>query len=128
DMNLQLADQVMKATKDDLIYIPTAVPHKNFNTTDKDEYHWEFIVPGAFPGLQRSYRPVAWPEYELKETVNPHYVRRLDRSKFDPAKTSHVTMADYASGSHHCRIDIVQVPQGQDDGGLHVNGYTTVIY
>src|SRR5829696_6899809 len=37
DMNLQLADQVLKATKDDLVYIPTAVPHKNFNTSDKDE-------------------------------------------------------------------------------------------
>jgi mannose-6-phosphate isomerase-like protein (cupin superfamily) len=127
DMNLQLADQVLKATKDDLVYIPTAVPHKNFNSSDRDEIHWEFIVPGAFPGLARSYR-AQWPEYELKEAVNDHYVRHLDRSKFDKTETSHVTMASYATGSHHCRIDIVNVPAGKGGGDVYVTPYDEVFY
>jgi mannose-6-phosphate isomerase-like protein (cupin superfamily) len=128
EMNLQLADETMKAKADDLIYIPTAVPHKNFNSTDKDEIHWEFIVPGDFPGLQRFYR-AQWPAYELKEVpTNPHYVRSLDRSKFDPNKKTNVTMADYDSGSHHARIDIVQVPRGQGEGDVHVSPYAKVLY
>jgi quercetin dioxygenase-like cupin family protein len=121
-VNLQLADQRHKVTKDDLIYIPCAVPHRNYNSTDREEIRVEFIVPGTQPGLARSYR-ATWPEFELKDTVNPHYVRHLDRSRFNPKETSAVTLADYSTGSHHCRIDIVQVPPGRGDGDLHVKPF-----
>ncbi len=127
EMNLQLADQVLRAKAGDLVFIPCAVPHKNFNSTDEDEIHFEFIVPGALPGLARTYR-TQWPEYELKETTNPHYVRSLDVSKFDPKKTSYVTMADYSTGSHHCRIDIARVPPGGGGGELHAHTYDQVYY
>lgn len=127
EMNLQLADQVLKAKAGDLIYIPCAVPHRNFNSTNEEEIHWEFITPGAFPGLARSYR-AEWPKLELKETVNPHYVRSLDTSKFDPKEASYVTMADYSTGSHHCQIDIARIPPGKGAGDLHVHPFTQVYY
>ncbi len=127
EMNLQLADQVHKAKAGDLVFIPAAVPHKNFNSSDKDEIHFEFIVPGHTPGLARMYR-AEWPEYELKETSHPRYVRSLDTSKFDPTQTSSVTMADYSTGSHHTKIDIVQVPPGKGGGGLHVHSFDQVYY
>ena len=60
EMNLQLADQVMKAKAGDLVFIPCAVPHRNFNDTNEDEIHFEFIVPGELPGLhaiERRIRP-----------------------------------------------------------------------
>lgn len=127
EMNLQLADQHLKAKAGDLVYIPCAVPHKNWNSTNEEEIHFEFIVPGVFPGLARSYR-TQWPEYELKPAENPHYIRSLDPSKFHPTERSAVTMADYSTGSHHCRIDIVQTPAGKGSMDLHVHTYDQVYY
>jgi mannose-6-phosphate isomerase-like protein (cupin superfamily) len=127
EMNLHLGDQHHKAKANDLIYIPVAVPHRNWNSTDEEEIHWEFIVPNAPPGLARAYR-AQWPEVELKPTVDPHYIRSLDESKFNPNETTHVTLADNSTGSHFCRIDIVQVPVGKDGGALHVAGYDQVYF
>lgn len=132
EMNLRLGDQRHKAKAGDLVFIPCAVPHRNWNTTDDEEIHFEFIVPNAPPNLARSYRARFQvediPDEELKPAVDPHYVRSLDRSKFDANDISYVTLADYSSGSHHCRIDIFQVPPGKGAGELHVHTFDQVYY
>jgi quercetin dioxygenase-like cupin family protein len=132
DMNLRLGDQHHTATAGDLIFIPCAVPHRNWNTTDKDEIHFEFIVPNAQPNLARAYRgtfDVAnIAEDQLIPTKDPHYVRSLDYTKFDPKKTSSVTMADYSTGSHHARIDIMKWLADGEGREMRVKGYDDIYY
>jgi mannose-6-phosphate isomerase-like protein (cupin superfamily) len=110
-----------EAAKDDLIYIPQQCREElPAQATRVDPEHRPRRSPAS---------PTTAPSGDTAQRDGQHhYVRHLDRSKFDKVETSHVTMANYETGSHHCRIDIVNVPAGKGGGDIYVTPYDEVFY
>lgn len=127
DMNIHMGDKHYTATKDDLVFIPCGVPHHNWNSTDKDEVHFEFVVPAPPPTMSFAYRMTETDDVPTR-VDDPYYIRRLDRTKFDPKRLSQVTLADFSTGSRHSRIDMARLPAGQADAGMHVHAFDRVFY
>ena len=129
EMNVHLGEYQLQAGPGDLVFLPQAVPHRNWNSTDEEEVHFELIAPGVPPGLARSYR-VATPDpnVQLKPRVDPNYVRHIDTSKFNPDSFSTVVMADRTTGSNHCRLNLVRVPPGKGGPALHVHTFDQYYY
>jgi mannose-6-phosphate isomerase-like protein (cupin superfamily) len=129
DMNLHLGDNHLKAGAGDLVFIPQAVPHRNWNDSNEEEIHFELIAPGIPPGLARSYRVGdPDPNVHLKPMEAGYYVRHIDQSKFSPTGFSTIVMADRTSGSLNCRLNLVRVAPGAGGPGLHVHTFDQFYY
>ena len=129
EMNLHLGDNHLTAGAGDLVFIPQAVPHRNWNSSNEEEIHFELIAPGIPPGLARSYRVGdPDPNVQLKPMDSDVYVRHIDKSKFNPDAFSSMIMADRSSGSMHCRLNLVRVPPGKGGPGLHIHTFDQYYY
>jgi len=129
EMNLHLGDNHLMAGAGDLVFIPQAVPHRNWNSSNEEEIHFELIAPGIPPGLARSYRiGDPDPNVQLTPMQNETYVRHIDTSRFNPAAFSSIIMADRTSGSNNCRLNLVRVPPGKGGPGLHVHVFDQFYY
>ena len=47
NMNLELAGRHFVAGPESLVWIPAGAPHRNWNSGDEDEIHFELIVPAG---------------------------------------------------------------------------------
>jgi mannose-6-phosphate isomerase-like protein (cupin superfamily) len=109
---VQIGDGIYTAEPGNLVFIPAGAPHWNWNEGDADEVHAELIIPAPREGLPTVY-PVHVPSLEAKAAVDPHYVRPLDESGFEPDRFSTVPLADRTTGSRACRISVAQVAPGR---------------
>jgi mannose-6-phosphate isomerase-like protein (cupin superfamily) len=128
-MNLHLGDNHLRAGPNDLVFIPQGVPHRNWNSTNEEEIHFELIA-GAVPGgLARSYKVSdPHPDVQLKPMQSDLYVRHFDESRFDPSRFSSIIIADRSTGSTHCRLNMVRVPPGHGGPGLHIHTFDQFYY
>ena len=127
ESTLQLGEKRgFKARPGQLVVIPEGLPHYNWNETDKDEMHFEFICPAPPPGM-----PVALRTKDASigpDVSNMELIRTLDESKFNPAKFSSVVLADRASGVNSTSLGIMRVPPGGRGPGLHVHSFEQIYY
>jgi mannose-6-phosphate isomerase-like protein (cupin superfamily) len=129
EMNLHLGDNHLTAGAGDLIFIPQSVPHRNWNSSNDEEIHFELIAPGIPPGMARSYRiGDPDPNAQLKPMKSDHYIRHIDQSKFNPSEFSTIVMADRTTGSMHCRINLVRIPPKKSGPGMHVHTFDQFYY
>jgi mannose-6-phosphate isomerase-like protein (cupin superfamily) len=121
-MQVQIGAQQYTANPGSLVFIPAGAPHWNWNDGREDEVHAELIVPAPTHGQPTVY-PVQIPTLSATPAEDPHYVRPLDESRFDPQEFSYVTLADRTTGSRSCRINVLQLPPGTAGPGLHVHSF-----
>ena len=129
EMNLHLGDNHLTAGPGDLVFIPQGVPHRNWNSSNEEEIHFELIAPGIPDGLARSYKVSdPDPNVQLRPMQNTNYVRHIDTSRFNPDAFSSLIIADRASGSNNCRINLVRVPPGKGGPGMHIHTFDQFYY
>ena len=125
-MNVQLGKEKLTAGPKDLVVIPRGMPHWNWNTSDQDEVHFEFICPPP-PGNEAASTPVD-ESAPIPDVKGLQLIRGLDESKFDLSRFSQVVMADRASGVDSVSLGVFRVPVGGRSPELHVHRFDQIYY
>ena len=121
-MTVQIGAEQYEANPGSLVFIPAGAPHWNWNAGEEDEVHVELIVPGPPQGHPTAYG-VQIPSLNSRPAESDYFVRKVDKSQFDPDEFSVVSLADRTTGSRACRINVVQVPPGKGSPPLHVHAF-----
>jgi quercetin dioxygenase-like cupin family protein len=126
-MNVQIGGEQYTAEAESLVCIPAGAPHWNWNSEPATELHFELITPTPRGGLAYAYA-VDVPGLEPALSSNDFFVRRLDRSRFEPGRASAICLADASTGITSCEIDVVELPTGAGSQKTTTVDYDQVFY
>jgi mannose-6-phosphate isomerase-like protein (cupin superfamily) len=123
EMNLQLGTDTFTVGPETLVFIPQGTPHCNWNTTDKEEVHFEFIVPAPPEGV-----PLVAAAEPRKVPDAASLIRPLKRDAFAAGGFAVQQLAGRKSGSNNVAFNIAQVQPGGSGPDSHIHTFDQLYY
>lgn len=118
EITIQLGDEVKDVATGSVIFIPSGVPHHNWNAGDTDEAHLEILAPGGIVG-----RPLGDKTESTDANGLGYYVEQGDMSPFEGDGHRMEKLITRAKGSTHVEAYVVTVPPGNAGPALHIHEY-----
>jgi mannose-6-phosphate isomerase-like protein (cupin superfamily) len=118
EITIKLGSETRKVGRNSLIFIPSGVPHCNWNEGGDTEVHLEVIAPTPLPT-----QPIAKPSDSDDAGGLPYYVREADPSKFGGGAFAQDWLLDRESGSRHMGLYVAEVPAGAEGPPLHYHAF-----
>lgn len=118
ETTIRLGSETRKVGRDSLIFIPSGVPHHNWNEGGDTEVHLEVIAPAPLPT-----QPLAEPTDSDDPRGLPYAVREADPSKFGGAGFAQDWLLDRESGGRHMGLYVAEVPAGAEGPPLHFHPF-----
>ena len=120
EITIQLGTEVKKAPKHSLIFIPSGVPHHNWNEGNETEIHIEVIAPNVLPT-----QAIAEAAEGDDAKGLPYYVRRYDAATaVEPVQGfRQAWLANRQSGAQHAGIYVAEMAPSGAGPSLHVHAF-----
>ena len=88
EMHVQLGSEEFFAGPDTLVFIPSGVPHHNWNTGTADEFHFEVLAPAPIPGREMMTPTDSTDALGLPYLVRPRRLTAMSRTSPDSRSRS----------------------------------------
>jgi mannose-6-phosphate isomerase-like protein (cupin superfamily) len=118
EITIKLGSETRRVGRSSLIFIPSGVPHHNWNEGRDTEVHLEVIAPGTLPT-----QPIVEPTESDDARGLGYYVREADPSKFGGTGFAQDWLLDRESGGRHMGLYVAEVPAGAGGPPLHYHPF-----
>ncbi|MFD6059511.1 cupin domain-containing protein [Rhodococcus wratislaviensis] len=125
-MTVQLGDEVHEIGPKTLVFIPSGLPHRNWNNGPGVESHFEMIIPTPLPGSILAYMVESAEEVPVESrAIRGGYVRVVDHTLFEEPLPGFrlQPLADPGSGSVHAVVNYAEVDPGSAGPGMHIHPF-----